>query len=194
MGPKFFKSANEFRHWLTKNFETKTELSVGFYKVKSGKASMTWPESVDQALCFGWIDGVRRSHDADSYTIRFTPRTKSSTWSNVNIRRAEELIQLGLMQPAGLKAYEARKENKSGTYSYEQRSVELIEPYQGMLKKNRIAWTFFESQPATYRKAVSWWIISAKQEATRLRRLDILIACSLNGQRIPQFVSSRKSK
>lgn len=189
--PKFFKTAAAFRRWLERNHLSESELLVGFHKVASGKSSMTWPESVEQALCFGWIDGVRRSLDEHSYTIRFTPRKQSSTWSNVNIKKALELIEAGLMAQAGVSAFEARRENKSGKYSYEQRSVELIEPYATTLGKNKKANQFFESQSSSYRKAVCWWIIGAKQEATRLRRLALLIECCLAGKRIPQFVSSR---
>ena len=190
--PRFFKSAAIFRRWLERNHDTAVELLVGFHKVTSGKPSMTWPESVEQALCFGWIDGVRRGLDEVSYTIRFTPRKKSSTWSNVNIKKAQELIKAGLMMEAGLRAFEARSENKSGKYSYEQPAVELTEPYATTLRKNKQASKFFEAQATSYRRAVSWWIIGAKQEATRSRRLELLIKCSLEGKRIPQFVSSRR--
>jgi uncharacterized protein YdeI (YjbR/CyaY-like superfamily) len=152
---------------------------------------MTWPESVDEALCYGWIDGVRKSLDAFSYTIRFTPRKPGSIWSSVNIRRAQALIEQGQMQPTGLKAYQARKENKSGIYSYEQRSVDLEEPYNRLLKKNAVAWSFFQTQPASYRKAVSWWIISAKKEETRRKRLEKLMTFSVQGQRLPEY-SPRK--
>lgn len=192
--PRFFKTAATFRRWLERNHEKELELLVGFHKVGSGKPSMTWPESVEQALCFGWIDGIRRSVDEHSYTIRFTPRKRSSTWSNVNIKKARELIEAGLMMEAGLRAFEARLENKSGNYSYEQRSVDLVEPYGTALRKNKKANKFFEAQSNSYRKAVSWWIIGAKQEATRLRRLELLIECCLDGRRIPQFVSSRSKE
>ena len=192
MKPTFFKTPDAFRQWLSKNHLSQTELLVGFYKVGSGKPSMSWPQSVDQALCFGWIDGVRKGVDDVSYTIRFTPRKKGSIWSNVNIYRAKELIETGLMQPAGLQAYEVRCENKSGIYSHEQGGVELVEPYQSLLKKKKAAWDFFHAQPASYRKAACWWIISAKQEPTRIRRLELLITCSLQSERIPQFTSKRK--
>ena len=133
MNPKFFKSPSAFRKWLAANHSTAKELWVGFYKKSSGKPSITWPESVDEALCFGWIDGLRKSIDEDSYMIRFSPRNPGSIWSAVNIRNAERLIEEGRMQPAGLKAYEARKANRSRIYAYEQRSPELIEPYLGIL-------------------------------------------------------------
>jgi len=187
MKPTFFRTPAEFREWLDKHHATTDELLVGYYKKDSGKPSLTWPESVDQALCFGWIDGVRKSIDDIRYTIRFTPRKAGSIWSSVNRQRAQGLIEQGQMQPAGLKAYEARRENKSGLYSYEQRRVELAEPDNRLLKKNKAAWSFFQAQPASYRKAVSWWIISAKQEETRLKRLEKLKTCSAQGRRLPEF-------
>jgi len=172
---KFFKSPGDFRKWLEKYHASTQELWVGFYKKGSGHPSITWPESVDQALCFGWIDGIRKSVDDLSYTIRFTPRRPSSTWSSINIKRVEELSKQGLMQPAGLKAYQARKEYKSGIYSYEQRSAELPAPYEKRLKQNKAAWDFFYTQPASYRKLAFWWVVSAKKEETRLKRLGKLI-------------------
>jgi uncharacterized protein YdeI (YjbR/CyaY-like superfamily) len=185
--PKFFKSPSDFRKWLAAHHANAKELLVGFYKKDTGKQSITWPESVDEALCFGWIDGIRRRIDEDSYSIRFTPRKASSTWSAVNIGRANELNREGRMAPAGEKAFAARKENRSGIYSYEQRSADLIEPYVGKLRRNKAAAKFFASQPASYRKAANWWVISAKQEETRLRRLEKLISLSAAGQTIPQF-------
>jgi uncharacterized protein YdeI (YjbR/CyaY-like superfamily) len=192
MNPTFFQTPASFRAWLERHHAKAQELLVGFYKKGSSKPSITWPESVDEALCFGWIDGVRKSIDEISYTIRFTPRKPGSVWSSVNIKRAQVLIGRGLMQPAGLKAYQARKENKSGIYSYEQRGVDLVEPYNGLLKKNQAAWSFFQAQPPSYRKAISWWVISAKKEETRLKRLEKLMAHSAQGQRLPEF-QSRKS-
>jgi uncharacterized protein YdeI (YjbR/CyaY-like superfamily) len=187
MKPTFFPTPAAFRTWLEEHHAHADALWVGYYKVGSGKPSITWPESVDEALCFGWIDGVRKSVDEFSYTIRFTARKPGSIWSSINIKRAQGLIERGLMQPAGLKAYEARKENKSGIYSYEQRSVDLPEPYNGLLKANEAAWRFFQTQPAYYRKAVSWWIISARKEETRLKRLEKLMTHSVRGQRLPEF-------
>jgi uncharacterized protein YdeI (YjbR/CyaY-like superfamily) len=184
MGPKFFKRPADFRKWLEAHHSTADELLVGFYKKDSGKPSITWPESVDEALCFGWIDGIRRNIDSESYSIRFTPRKKVSTWSAVNIKRAQELIELNRMQPAGLKAFEARKENRSGIYSYEQRSPEMPEQYAREFQKHKAAWKFFQSQPASYRKATNWWIVSAKREETRLKRLQTLIEDSANELRI----------
>jgi uncharacterized protein YdeI (YjbR/CyaY-like superfamily) len=144
---------------------------------------MTWPESVDEALCFGWIDGIRKRIDEDSYTIRFTPRRTRSIWSAVNIKRAGELNELGLMRPAGAMAFAAREENRSGIYSYEQRSHTLPEPYAATMKKSTTAWSFFQAQPPSYRKTSSWWVVSAKQEATRLKRLAELIEHSAQGRR-----------
>ena len=181
---KFFKRPADFRRWLEKHHATIPELWVGFYKKSSGHASITWPESVDQALCFGWIDGVRKSVDEISYTIRFTPRRKASVWSSVNIKRAKELLDSRLMKPSGLRAFEQRRVNKSGIYSYEQRSIELEAPYQERLDQNKAASDFFHAQPAWYRKQIGWWIISAKKEETRLRRLAKLINESSDGRRI----------
>ena len=180
----YFRSPAEFRKWLTIHHATERELHVGYYKKSTGKPSMTWPESVDEALCFGWIDGIRRSVDEERYTIRFTPRKRTSTWSSVNIKRVAELTELGLMQPAGLEAFKARREYRSGIYAYEQRTAELPEPYRGLLKKNRAAWKFFESQPPGYRKQIHWWIVCAKREETRLKRLERLIAESAAGRRV----------
>ncbi|HZD93175.1 MAG TPA: YdeI/OmpD-associated family protein [Candidatus Sulfotelmatobacter sp.] len=194
MKTTFFHIPAQFREWLTKHHATKDELLVGFYKKDSGKPSITWPESVDEALCFGWIDGIRKSVDDISYTIRFTPRKPGSIWSSVNIKRAQLLIEHGQMQPAGLRAYHARKENKSGVYSYEQRSVDLTEPYHRLLKKNKAAWDFFQAQSASYRKAVSWWIISAKMGETRLKRLEKLIAYLLQRRRLPEFTPRRSTR
>ncbi len=173
---------------------TEDELLVGYYKKGPGMPSMTWPESVDQALCFGWIDGVRKSLDDLSYSIRFTPRRPGSIWSNVNIKRAQVMIEQGQMQPAGLKAFEARRESESGLYSYEQRSVDLEEPYQQLLKENNAAWNYFQTQPASYRKAVYWWIMSAKKEETRLKRLEELTALSAQGQRVPEFTPRKPAR
>jgi uncharacterized protein YdeI (YjbR/CyaY-like superfamily) len=147
---------------------------------------------VDQALCFGWIDGIRKSIDEVSYTIRFSPRRSGSTWSAVNIKRAGELIDQGLMHPAGLRAFEARQENRSGIYSYEQRSDQLPEEYDRLLRQNKAAWDFFQAQAAWYRKAAWWWVVSAKKEATRIKRLEQLIEDSANGRTVPPLTRDRK--
>jgi len=182
--PQFFQTPADFEAWLEKNHATATELWVGFYKKESGKPSITWPESVDQALCFGWIDGIRKRVDEISYQIRFTPRRRGSIWSAINIERATELVRQKQMRPAGIKAFAARIENKSGIYSYEQRSTELNEPYSKRLKKNKGAWNFFRTQPPSYRKMIGWWIISAKSEETRIARLTKLITESAKGKRL----------
>jgi uncharacterized protein YdeI (YjbR/CyaY-like superfamily) len=184
--PKFFRTPADFGTWLEKNHATTTELWVGFYTKDSGKPSITWPESVDQALCFGWIDGIRKRVDEISYRIRFTPRRRGSIWSAINIKRAKELVRQKQMRPTGLKAFAARIENKSGIYSYEQRSTELSQPYADLLKKNKAAWTFFEKQPPSYRKMIGWWIISPKKEETRMARLAKLISESAKGKRVLQ--------
>ena len=184
MKPKFFRTPAHFRTWLEKNHATATELWVGFYTKDSGKPSITWPESVDQALCFGWIDGIRKRVDETSYQIRFTPRRRGSIWSAINIERAKELVRHKQMRPTGLKAFAARIENKSGIYSYEQRSTELSEPYAKLLKKNKAASKFFDKQPTSYRKMIGWWIISAKKEETRMVRLAKLISESAKGKRL----------
>ncbi|HEV7473698.1 MAG TPA: YdeI/OmpD-associated family protein [Pyrinomonadaceae bacterium] len=194
MKPKFFKSPPDFRKWLNIHHASATEQWVGYYKKDSGKPSITWPQSVDEALCFGWIDGLRKSIDDVSYMIRFTPRKPRSIWSAVNSKRANELIEQGLMQPAGLKAFAAREQYRSGIYSYEQRSPELLDQYGKILKKNRAAWKFFQAQPPSYRKAANWWVQSARQEETRLKRLDKLIQHSEREERIPQFTALKKSK
>lgn len=184
MKPRYFASPAKWRQWLQEHHADAAELVVGFYKVGSGRPSITWPESVDQALCFGWIDGIRRSVDDERYVIRFTPRRRGSIWSAVNTRRVAELTEAGQMHPAGLKAFEDRKESKSGIYAYEQvrKNATLGPQYTAMLKGNPTAWKFFESRPPGYRRLASWWVISAKKEETRLRRIKALIADSARGQ------------
>src|SRR5260221_8864701 len=174
-----FRTRADLRKWFRANHANAPELWIGFYKKDSGKPSITWPESVDEALCVGWIDGIRKSLDAHRYTIRFTPRRKGSIWSSVNIAPVKVLTAEKRMRPAGMTAFAARLENKSGIYSYEQRRDQLEEPYAGLLKENKAASTFFETQPPGYRKVLGWWIVSAKQEATRMSRLKTLIdACA----------------
>ena len=191
MKPAFFPTLPAFHAWLEKHHATADELWVGYYKKDSGRPSITWPESVDIALCFGWIDGMRKSIDNISYKIRFTPRKPGSIWSDVDTKRAQALIEQGRMQPAGLQAYKARKENKSGIYSYEQRNLELEEPYNQLLREDKAAWSFFQAHPGSYRKTVSWWIISAKQEETRLRRLEKLLAYSVRRQTLPMLTRKK---
>ncbi len=182
---KFFETPADFRRWLEANHASETELWVGFYKKSTGRPSITWPESVDEALCFGWIDGVRKTLDAESYTNRFTPRRRGSNWSLVNIRKAGGLIERGLMQPAGKQAFEARDPAKSGVYLFEQKKTATLPPaVKNRFKANRRAWEFFESQPPGYRKLAIRWVLSAKQEATRERRLATLIKDSAAGRRL----------
>ncbi|HEU0207720.1 MAG TPA: YdeI/OmpD-associated family protein [Candidatus Udaeobacter sp.] len=186
MKPKFFETPADFRTWLESHHARATELWVGFYRKDSGRQNITWPESVDQALCFGWIDGIRKSVDEISYQIRFTPRRRGSIWSAINIKRARELVRQKQMRPTGLKAFAARLENKSGIYSYEQRSTNLKQPYAKLLEKNKAAANFFNKQPPSYRKMIGWWIVSAKKEETRMARLRKLISESANGKRLLQ--------
>ncbi len=180
----FFTTQAHFRKWLEKNHKKETELLVGFYKVGSGKASITWPQSVDQALCFGWIDGVRRSIDAESYSIRFTPRKSTSIWSAINIRKMEELTKAGLMTSAGEKAFALRTENKSRIYSHEKEPVDLLPVYEKQFKKNKAAWKYFNAQAPSYKKVVIHLIMTAKQEKTQLARLEKAIAFSEKQKRI----------
>lgn len=184
MTPIFFENQEQFRAWLDKNHQKQTELLVGFYKVKSGKPSMTWSESVDQALCYGWIDGIRKSIDQESYSIRFTPRKPNSIWSNINIAKIEKLKKAGLLQPAGLKIFEIRKEENSRIYSHEKELSVLTEEYENLFKQDPSAWNFFNNQPPSYRKVITHWIMSAKQDKTRISRLNKTILYSKNQQRI----------
>jgi uncharacterized protein YdeI (YjbR/CyaY-like superfamily) len=185
MKPTFFATPAEWRSWLEKHHSQKSELLVGFYKRDSGRPSITWPESVDQALCFGWIDGVRKRLDDVSYTIRFTPRKPGSTWSAINIKRVQELTEQGLMRPTGLKAFEARSGERSGIYSYEQKDAPTLSPeYEKTLKANKKAWTFFQAQAPWYQRSAIHWVMSAKKEETRLKRLTTLVEDSENGRTI----------
>lgn len=184
MEPTFFETPDELRRWLERHHDSVPELLVGLYKKGSGKPSITWPQLVDQLLCFGWIDGVRRSLDQDSYTIRITPRRPSSTWSAVNLRRTRELIEAGLMAPAGLAAFETRDEEKTRRYSYERKTATLGSELEAAFRANARAWEFFQSQPPGYRKTATAWVVSAKREETRRRRLDTLIRDSEQGLRI----------
>lgn len=182
MEPVFFANPGEFRAWLQEHHESEPELLVGYYKKRSGKPSMTWAESVEQALCFGWIDGVRRSVGEDAYSIRFTPRRRGSNWSLVNVRLGEKLTAEGLMTEAGQRAFEAR--TTSGTYSFEQDNVALSDEDEAVIRANPKAWTQWQQFPPSYRKQATWWVVSAKQPATRSRRLQQLIEDSARGQRI----------
>lgn len=184
MEPVFFTDQTKFRKWLELNHKQETELLVGYYKVKTGKPSMTWPESVNQAICFGWIDGIRKSINEESYCIRFTPRRNTSTWSAVNIEKVKKLSKQGLMKPAGLKAFANRKEEKSKIYSYENENKALRLDFEKKFKANKTAWKFFTAQAPYYQKITTIWIMSAKQEKTRLSRLEKAITSSKDQKRL----------
>jgi uncharacterized protein YdeI (YjbR/CyaY-like superfamily) len=184
--PVFFESPAAFRAWLEEHHETAREVTIGYHKKASGKPSMTWSESVDEALCFGWIDGVRRRLDDSRYTIRFTPRRPRSVWSAANVRRVEELEAAGRLRPAGRAAFERRSDARSGVYSYEQRDVAIFEPEaERRFRSEPEAWAFFESQPPSYRRAATHWVATAKRPETRERRLATLIADSAAGRTVP---------
>jgi len=186
--PVFFATPAKFRAWLDKNHDSAGELLVGFYKTSSGKPSITWPESVADALCFGWIDGIRRSVDDERYTIRFTPRKPRSIWSAVNVKLAEELIRTKRMRRAGRKAFEARDDARSAIYSYEQRATARFPAAdERRFKANKAGWKFFQARPASYRQAATRWVVSAKKDETRKKRLEQLIADSALGRSVPPF-------
>lgn len=183
--PMFFATPAMFRAWLEAHHDTEAELLVGFYKKGSGRPSITWPESVDEALCFGWIDGVRRSFAEDAYTVRFTPRRPTSIWSAINVAKVAQLTKLGKMRPAGVRAFAARTAEKTGVYSFERNEAAKLTPAQDKaLRANREAAAFFDAQAPWYRRAAIHWVISAKQEGTRERRLAQLIADSAAGRSI----------
>jgi len=184
MKPTFFPRPAAFRAWLKKHHKTAPELIVGFYKKDSGKPSITWPEAVDEALCFGWIDGVRKSVGADAYTIRLTPRRPGSNWSAINIAKVAELTKQKRMQLAGVAAFAKRTEAKSRIYSYEQIGTPPFPPaLEKRFKAKKKAWDFFWRQPPGYRKQFTRWVSGAKQEETRFRRLDKLMAACESGRR-----------
>jgi uncharacterized protein YdeI (YjbR/CyaY-like superfamily) len=191
MKPRYFRSSADLRQWFESHSDSAHELWLGYYKRTSGKLSVTWPESVDQALCFGWIDGVRKSIDEARYVIRFTPRKASSTWSSVNIKRVKILQEQNLMRPCGLKAFGSRRASRSGIYSYEKRPASLPRHYAARLKQRPQASDFFAAQAPSYRRAAIWWVVSAKQEATRLRRLEQLIKESEQQRRLKQFAARK---
>jgi len=180
----YFQTPAALRKWFKANYRKAEELWVGYYKKGSGHPSVTWPESVDEALCVGWIDGIRKTIDADRYTIRFTPRRATSIWSAINIARMKVLTAEKRVLPEGEQAFAARRENKSGIYAYEQRRDRLEEPYAGLLAKNKAARAFFDAQPPGYRKIIGWYIVSAKKEETRLERLKRVIDACAKGQRL----------
>lgn len=190
--PIFFRGPEDLRRWFEANHRSQTEQWIGYYKKGSGLASITWPESVDQALCFGWIDGIRKSIDEVSYKIRFTPRKTDSHWSDVNIEKVEKLKSLDLMKPEGVEAFENCKENKSRKASYEQGSVTLDKKFGRIFKENKSAWDYFQSQSPSYRKQCIWWIVSARMEKTKIKRLEVLIDSCQSGQFIPPLRWTKK--
>ena len=182
--PSFFETAADFRKWLEKNHQTESELLVGFYKVGTRKPSINWSESVDEAICFGWIDGIRKSIDDESYTIRFTPRNPKSNWSAVNIKKVEEMIRLGKMAPAGLVVFEKRSEARSEVYSYENKPEQFSPELETRFKAYDVAWDFFSRQSQSYKRTTMFYVMSAKQEATRFSRLVKLMDACAQGKRI----------
>jgi uncharacterized protein YdeI (YjbR/CyaY-like superfamily) len=183
--PIFFAKPVVFRAWLEKHHRTKREQWVGFHRKASGRPSITWPEAVDEALCFGWIDGLRKTIDAESYKIRFTPRRPTSNWSAINIRRMEELMREGRVRPAGTKVFQKRVPERSGIYSYENRkSATLSAGATERFRANLVAWKFFQRQPTSYRQIAIWWVVSAKRPQTQQDRLRKLIALSKVGRRL----------
>jgi uncharacterized protein YdeI (YjbR/CyaY-like superfamily) len=194
VAPKFFKSGAEFRRWLDKHHAKTGELLLGFHKTSSGKAGLTYQQALDEALCHGWIDGVRTNIDANRYSIRFTPRKPRSHWSRVNIERAAALKAAGLMHPAGIDAYERRDESRTINYSYEFREAKLGPEYEKRFKANASAWIFFTSQAPSYQRQAKFWVTSAKQEATRDRRLEILIADSAAARRLARATAGKNKK
>ena len=183
-GPIFFATAADFRAWLEQHADSKDELIVGYWKTSTGRPSMTWAESVEEALCFGWIDGIRRSLDAESYTIRFTPRRARSIWSNVNVATYARLVEQGRMTAAGTAAFERRQDDRTGVYSAEQKELELPPEAEAALRAVPAAWDFWCAQPPTYRRPATWWLVSAKKAETRTKRLKELVADSAAGLRI----------
>ena len=194
MEPKFFKTAEDFRKWLLKNHDKFDELFIGFHRKGSGKKSITYPEAVDEALCFGWIDGVRRRLDDTSYIQRFTPRRPKSIWSLVNIRHVERLKNEGRMHAAGLAEFEKRDPKRTGVYSFENKPVELSEAYKKLFQANKKAWEFWQKQPPFFTKTAAFWVMSAKKEETRLNRLRQLIENAANGQRHGAIQQKPKEK
>lgn len=184
ISPTFFETPAAFRRWLEKHHATDKELWVGFYKVKSGKGGMVYRQALDEALCYGWIDGLLRSVDEDSYAQRFTPRKKDSSWSRVNVKRVHELLAEGRMRPSGIEAFARRAEDHTARYSFEQQGARLPRADERTFKASPQAWAFFSAQPASYRHAVTWWVVSARKEETRARRLQRLISESAAARRL----------
>lgn len=188
---KFFETPQQLRKWLEANHESAAELWVGFYKVGSGKRSVTWPQVVEESLCFGWIDGVRKRIDIISYTIRLTPRRPRSIWSKVNINLVERLISENKMRPAGLTAFERRTEDRSRIYSYERDKHKFNDEQQRIFESNKKAWDFFRSQPPWYQRVATYWVISAKKDETKVKRLQTLMQDSAAGRTIRQLTRTK---
>jgi uncharacterized protein YdeI (YjbR/CyaY-like superfamily) len=182
--PRFFSSTDAFRRWLGHHHARASELWIGFYRKGAGTKSLDYLEAVEVALCFGWIDGIRKKRDDTTYVNRFTPRKPTSVWSRINIDRVERLIAAGLMQPAGLAAYEKRDARKSGIYSFEQRPERLTPALERRFRAEPKAWEHFSAQPPGYKRLGMWWILSAKREETQLRRLQQLIDAHGHGVRV----------
>ena len=182
--PRFFRSGSEFRRWLAAHHSDTPELLVGFHHKGSGRGGITYHEALEEALCFGWIDGLTRSLDDGRYTIRFTPRRPNSNWSTANVKRVERLIELGRMEPPGLEAFGRRDRSEAGRQSYDTRRG-LGEAEKRVFRQHPEAWGFFQAQAPSYKRTTGWWVVSAKREETRRRRLDTLIAHSARGERVP---------
>lgn len=200
MKPKFFSTPAEFREWLEQNHDTVTELLIGFHKKASGKKSITYPEALDEALCYGWIDGVRKKLNETSFVQRFTPRKPKSIWSNINVNHVERLKKEGRMHASGLAAYERRDPRRTGIYSFENDPAKLALDYEKKFRQNKKAWKFFEEQPPYYKRLMIFRIMAGKKEETQIRRLDQLIECSANGHRVglltgkPERVATKRTK
>jgi uncharacterized protein YdeI (YjbR/CyaY-like superfamily) len=191
---RFFRTSAELRRWLDKNHDKAQELWIGFYRKDSGKGGITYPQALDEALCYGWIDGIRKKLDDTSFTTRFTPRKKKSIWSNVNVRHVERLTKEGRMMPPGVAAFAAKDEKRTGVYSFEREAAELDPAMKKKFRQNPKAWKFFESQPPYYRKLSAWYVISARRDETREKRLSELIGFSAKERRLPPFDPASNNK
>jgi uncharacterized protein YdeI (YjbR/CyaY-like superfamily) len=191
--PKTFRTPAAFREWLEKNHAKAKELEIRLFKVHAAHRGLTYAQALDEALCFGWIDGVIHSLDKDSFRQRYTPRQPRSTWSRRNIEHVERLKKAGRMTPAGLAAYETREAQRSGVYSFEQERPELAPAYLKTIRANKAAWAFFQGRPPGFRRLMAHWIMSAKKEETRTKRLGLLIECASRGRKIPQLERLERS-
>ena len=192
--PRFFRSPTDFRKWLEKNHDRTRELLIGFHRVDSGKGGLTYREALDEALCFGWIDGLRKRFDASSYTVRFTPRKPDSIWSVINTTRIDELIKQGHVHPAGLRIFQARDKKKSKQYSYEVATCQFTDDFVEQFRANAAAWEFYQAQAPWYRRVSCYWVMSAKRQETRARRLSTLIGDSANKRRIQQLTANPRNR